>query len=124
MSKFSQEIVEEMSLDDCRYVYDVLDMHTSLRQSFEHLADKEGLALEDVTFHGFDGNNETAHYVFIRFLRDEGQRWTKILKDCELNTHSQTTGRYVEMLSKWRAAGDYQHRHELTVAQIKAIINK
>jgi len=49
-----------------RYVYDD-SICTHRCAKLEHLADKEGLALEDVTFHGFDGNNETAHYVFIRF---------------------------------------------------------
>ena len=97
-SELFQGIGDEMSVADCRYVYDVLDMYRALRHSYEELTDKEGLTLNDVRFHGFDGNNETNYYVFIRFLQEEGRRWTETLKDCGLNTHSETNERYAVML--------------------------
>lgn len=120
-SEVFQEIGEEISVDTCRYVFDVLDMHWALQQSFEGLADKEGLTLEDVRFEGFDGNNESEHYAFIKYLKEEGERWADILEGCGMNTHSQTAHRYGRMLAEWRALGD--ERHSLTAAQIKAIVN-
>jgi uncharacterized protein YfbU (UPF0304 family) len=51
-----QPVFEEMPIEECEYVYDVLDMHRILITSFESLTDKQGLTADDVRFRGFDGN--------------------------------------------------------------------
>lgn len=116
-----QGIDDEVSVKVCRYVFEVLDMHRALRQSFDALADKEGLTLDDLRFKGFDGNDETNEYSFITYLQEEGRRWTESLADCDLNTHYPTAARYKTMLEKWHSLGDIRQRFHLTAAQIKEI---
>jgi uncharacterized protein len=48
---------EELSMEDCRFVLDVFDLHDALLQSYERLEDKEGITKDDIAFWGFDGNN-------------------------------------------------------------------
>ena len=71
-------IYDEMSVEECRYVYDVLDLYRVLIRSYGELKDKEGLTPDDVKFAGFDGNNETKRWAFARHLKEEG-RWTETL---------------------------------------------
>ncbi len=63
---------DEVSEDDCRFVYDVLDMHRDLIRSYEALTDKAGIEAADVSFRGFDGNNEPELYGLISFLKGQG----------------------------------------------------
>jgi uncharacterized protein len=94
------EIYDEMSVEECRYVYDVLDLYRVLIRSYEELKDKEGLTPDDVRFQGFDGNNETKRWAFARHLKEEG-RWTETLTG-DLNSHSTRTMRlYPKMLERF-----------------------
>ena len=93
---------EEMSMEDGKYVYQVLDMYRILIQAYDALSDKQGLTLEDVTFKGFDGNNESKRHSFAEHLRKQG-RWTETLKG-SLNSHSMVTmSLYPRMLAKFPA---------------------
>lgn len=99
-------IFPEMSFGECEYVYDVLDMHRALIGSFNELKEKDGLTLEDVSFKGFDGNNESKCLALAVRLQKEG-KWTETLVG-ELNSHSiSTIARYPRMLEKfnpvWRS---------------------
>jgi uncharacterized protein len=122
------EVLEEMNLADCRYVYDVLDMYRILKYSFEKLKDKEGLTEEDVKFRGFDGNNESKRYAFISYLRDE-KLWAETLQEGgRLNSHSQITmSLYPRMLSVYTPiweSKDHISNDYLTAAEIKKIVGK
>jgi hypothetical protein len=120
-------IYDEMSVEECRYVYDVLDLYRVLIRSFEELKDKEGLTPDDVKFRGFDGNNETKRWAFARHLKEEG-RWTETLVG-ELNSHSMSTMRlYPKMLERFepiqRAILDsHSGNWILTADQIKKVID-
>jgi hypothetical protein len=120
-----------MDIDECRYVFDVLNMHRVLINSFNSLADKEGLAIEDVQFKGFDGNNETKRYRFAEHLKKLG-RWQETLGGY-LNSHSQATRtRYPAMLARFQpiqeqiASSPSSHTGNglLTADQIKEVIMK
>ena len=77
-------VYEEMSIDECMYVYDVLDMYRVLIRSYEALADKDALTFGDVKIIGFDGNNEG--------------KWAETLAGY-LNSHSmRTMSLYPQML--------------------------
>jgi|ERR1039458_8451417 uncharacterized protein YfbU (UPF0304 family) len=112
----------EMSLAECKYVYDVLDMFRFLKISFRELKDKEDLKPEDVQFKGFDGNNESRLLSFTSFLKEHGM-WETPLSDVpdDLNTHYPTTSRYKTMLQQWNALPDEQ-KHYMTAAHIKEVI--
>jgi|HubBroStandDraft_2_1064218.scaffolds.fasta_scaffold01583_4 uncharacterized protein YfbU (UPF0304 family) len=94
------EVFEEMSMDECKYVFDVLDLHRTLINSYQALSDKKGLTPEDVRFRGFDGNNETKRYAFAVHLQKLG-KWQETLTG-GLNSHSQSTmSRYLLMLERF-----------------------
>ena len=121
------EIHDEMSVEECRYVYDVLDLYRVLIRSYEELKDKEGLTDDDVKFEGFDGNNESKRWAFARHLKEEG-RWTETLIG-DLNSHSvHTKMLYPKMLERFEPIqqailDSHSGNWILTADQIKKVIN-
>jgi hypothetical protein len=125
-----QYVYEEMPLEECEYVFDVLDMHRLLRQSYDRLEDKGGITESDIRFRGFDGNNETKRYAFAQFLQKTG-KWTETLVG-GLNSHSMMTmHRYPKMLEKWNRITEKHKQKDgmrdwwlLTAEEIKEVIGK
>jgi uncharacterized protein YfbU (UPF0304 family) len=121
-------VFEEMPMEACRYVYDVLDMHRNLINSFNALADKQGLTADDVRFEGFDGNNESKNWAFAEHLQKKGL-WQETLVG-SVNSHSMTTiDRYPEMLARYepikqKIIDSHTGKWQLTAEQIKTVIRK
>jgi hypothetical protein len=121
------EVFDEMDIEECKYVYDVLDLHRVLIASYEGLTDKKGLTAADVCFKGFDGNNESKRLAFAEHLRKQGL-WAETLKG-GLNSHSMMTMTlYPRMLEKLEPikkqilashTGDWR----LTAEQIREVIS-
>jgi len=120
-----QGLNDEVSEDDCRFVYDVLDMHRDLIRSYEALTDKAGIEAADVSFRGFDGNNEPELYGLISFLKGRGL-WEETLGPSGLNTHAQSVPRYKKMLENHKAVRDQYDPmgqwHDLTADEIKQVV--
>jgi uncharacterized protein YfbU (UPF0304 family) len=119
-------VSDAVSMEECRYVFDVLDMYRALHNSYRDLADKGGIDPADLQFEGFDGNNESKQLSLAEFLQKDG-KWVESLKaDLDLNSHSMTRHRYGEMLEKWNALGDERHgrKWKLTKDEIKHIISR
>lgn len=120
-------IFTEMPYEECVYVYDVLDMFRVLINSYNALADKDGLTLKDVSFGGFDGNNESKRWAFAEHLKKEG-RWAETLVG-GLNSHSMSTmTRYPRMLEKFNEIAQTLNKTapggwDLTAEQIREIIS-
>jgi uncharacterized protein YfbU (UPF0304 family) len=120
-------VFEEMNIEECDYVYDVLNLYRTLIQGYDALIDKKGLTPENVRFRGFDGNNETKRYAFAEHLRRQG-KWRETLTG-GLNSHTEMTkSLYPRMLAKFEPirkqmmashTGDWQ----LTAEQIREIIS-
>jgi hypothetical protein len=112
------ETWKEMSEDECRYVFDVLDLFRTLRFSYDELRDKQGLTEDYIRFGGFDGNNEGKNLSFLTFLKDQG-KWQETLEgNRDFNSHSiVTVGRYPEMLKRWK---EVQRQQELGFASLSA----
>ena len=120
------EIYDEMSVEECRYVYDVLDLYRVLIRSYDELKDKEGLSPDDVKFQGFDANNESKRWAFAEYLKKEG-RWTETLTGY-LNSHSMSTmSLYPKMLERFEPIREQiLNSHSnwiITADQIKKVIN-
>ncbi len=120
------EVFEEMDIEECKYVYDVLDLHRTLIQSFEALADKKGLTLDDVRFRGFDGNNESKRWAFTEHLKKQG-KWQETLTG-GLNSHSiSTMSRYPRMLEKYEPIKEQliagTGHWQMTAEQIREVIS-
>jgi uncharacterized protein len=125
-----QSIFAEMPIDDCRYVFDVLDMHRALRTSYDKLTDKGGITEDDIRFRGFDGNNESKRYAFAEFLKKTG-KWQETLAG-GLNSHSMVTMHlYPKMLEKYNRIVEKHKKgnamHEwwlLSAEEIKEVIGQ
>jgi uncharacterized protein YfbU (UPF0304 family) len=121
------EVFEEMDVEECKYVYDVLDLHRVLIQSYDELTDKKGLTPDDVRFRGFDGNNESKRWAFAEHLQKQG-KWKETLTG-GLNSHSMMTmNRYPRMLEKYapireQIMASHTGNWILTAEQIKEIIS-
>ena len=122
------EIYDEMSVEECRYVYDVLDLYRVLIRSYDELKDKEGLTPHDVKFRGFDGNNESKRWAFTEHLKKEG-RWMETLTGIPLNSHSMSTmSLYPKMLERFepirqQILDSHSGNWIITADQIKKVIN-
>ena len=120
-----QHINSELEREECEFVFDVLNMYRDLGHSYAALTDKGGIDADDVEFHGFDGNNETALYFFIEFLKEQG-RWSETLEKCGMNTHYPVVDRYRKMIPIWkdiRAQYDPVAKwHDLTADEVKKIL--
>ena len=123
-----QPVFEEMPVEECKYVFDVLDMHRTLINSFNGLQDKQGLTADDVRFRGFDGNNETKNWAFAEYLQKKGQRKETLVGG--MNSHSiMTTHRYPQMLERYEPIkqaiiDSHMGNWQLTAEQIKKVIGK
>ena len=121
------EVYEEMDIEECQYVFDVLDLYRTLTRSFDALTDKKGLTSENVRFQGFDGNNESRRHAFAEHLRKQG-KWTETLTG-RLNSHSKITmSLYPRMLAKFepiqeQILASHTGNWELTAEQIREVIS-
>jgi uncharacterized protein YfbU (UPF0304 family) len=123
-------IQEEMTNEECEYVHDVLEMHRILLQSYEAVADKQGLILDDIKFRGFDGNNETRRLAYAEHLKNQG-RWEEVFTG-PLNSHSIITmSLYPKMLERFNPinesileSGSGFDNGNLSAEQIRQVISK
>ena len=95
---------ENLPDESARFVLDILSLYSDMKYSFEHMEDKEGIEECEIEFPGFDGNNETDLLNFSEDLL-RYHRYESVLKDRDLDSHSQTTEIYQRMLTKWRELG-------------------
>jgi uncharacterized protein YfbU (UPF0304 family) len=73
-----------------------------------------------VVFAGFDGNEETQHFAYARFLLEDRDLWRESHSN-DLNTHTPVLEDYLEMFHLWEAAGD---KNNLTAGEFDAIVAK
>lgn len=110
-----------LSEEGCREVVQVLDMYRALTFGYDELKDKAGIEQSDVTFIGFDGNNETPQMAYARYVCERKGLFTEheAARKVGFNSHYPVLDSYRRMLSKWREFGE---SHDLTSDQIKAIV--
>lgn len=101
----AQHISDPMSEEDCREVYDILQMFRMLSLSYSKLTDKSGIDEKQVKFNGFDGNYETSQYGYCMFIIDVKGRFDKSMLTGELNSHAPRLKYYREMLKRWSSLG-------------------
>lgn len=102
----------ELPYDDCRLLYDVLDMFRVMKASIGELDEPERDALladhkYALSFQGFDGNDarEGKMASYVDYLQATG-RWTDLTEDVKAadggNSHMIMLGRYQGMLEVFR----------------------
>lgn len=110
----------------CEFVWDVLQMYRTLYNSYYDLneIEKKQIDLDDITYKGFDGNEEGDYYSYANFILEDMGRYDEIYKNgkAELNSHYNVLNEYSEMLDKWKdlKVGRYD---TLTFEQMQYIIS-
>jgi len=117
-------IFDSMKEEEGTFVVDVLSMYRGLHDSYLKLKDKGDLTVEDIKFLGFDGNEEDKHFSFTNFFIKDMERFAEIDELCEgyFNSHSAKIPTYRRMLEKWVLIEPVE-RHEMTIDQIRGLIN-
>jgi uncharacterized protein len=120
-----RHLSDPMSEDDCRLVYRILTMYTTLQQSYEALEDKAGLEPSDVVFRGFDGNNEGEYLGYARFLMEQEDKYGHLkLVGKSLNSHAPVLPGYRRMVAVWEPMQKaLKVDGELTAEQIRTILD-
>lgn len=98
------QLSENLSDADTNHVLDILGIFSALRDSYKQLADKSGITESDVTFPGFDGNNESELLHFARALSANGNYHETIGQEAR-NSHSPTRDTYSRMIGEWKRLG-------------------
>lgn len=111
-------IGENLDDESANFVVNVLSLYRALLNSYEQLKTKKQLKKSEVTFKGFDGNNEGELMYFAEALGDAG-RFSEVIENGELNSHFPMTSTYQKMLTKWE---ELEQKYELSEEQILQII--
>ncbi len=113
---------------ECNEVYEILEMHRALNYGQRELPADAGISAADVKFRGFDGNNETRHMAYVRFIRSE-EKYEEMGDPNGFNSHMPMLGRYRRMLrvyeqikTEQRRTGEDISHDDLTVDEIRQIL--
>lgn len=117
-------ISEELSLNDCRFVLDVLEMYRGL--IFSALKFKDIDLIKKVEFRGFDFNDnlESRMAGYARYFVFDLRRYDEIKTNSngDFSSHMIMRPKYQKMLSIWKEL-DYIERYNLSKEQIESILN-
>jgi len=115
--------------DAVKYVADVLEMWSTLENSFDALDANELDELaaaadpfgKDVKFPGFDGNNEYKLLAIARIFVNDLDRWSEFTGRIN-NSHMQTTDGYRRMLAVFdKIRSDKNQNHDFTLFTVEEI---
>jgi hypothetical protein len=97
-------ISENLSDDDAQYVLKILGIYSDLRDSYNQLEDKSDVDEKELSFPGFDGNNESEYLSFAGNLIKH-RRFETTLGKTAKNSHMPTTSIYKRMINCWEELG-------------------
>lgn len=122
-SLIDQWVSEDMPEEKGKFVLDVLSMYRAI-EDFKRKNKSELVSGEYFSFfRGFDGNEETEHMSFTRFLIEIQGKFSEqkpYLKDNDnLNSHMPTIEKYKSMLAEWNSLGK---AYQLTEEQVMIIL--
>lgn len=114
----------ELSLEDCRFVLDVLEMYRGL--IFSALQINETDIVNKVKFRGFDFNDnlEARMASYARNFVFDLRRYDEIKTNSngDFSSHMIMQNKYQRMLSIWKEY-EYMVRYHLSKEQIESILN-
>jgi uncharacterized protein len=103
-SQLDEWISDEMPEEEGRFVLEVLDLYRAIEDVKRASKDSRLLAHHYSFFRGFDGNNETEHMSFCRFLIETQGKYQEqkqyLLKNDNLNSHMPMIEKYSRMLDE------------------------
>lgn len=120
----TENLHEEMSENDCKFVLDVLDMFRNLNYSYikGNLSDEK--LKEKIRFKGFDGNREINFLSYAHYFMHDLDRYNELHDNSEhpnYNTHYPVVEKYKRMLEVWKKV-KISDMGILTLQQINEIL--
>ena len=120
----------DLTIEECREVLDILEMYRGIIYSYNALNLKNKLTTlkeEDVMFPGFDGNNEYKQLSYVRYFIVDLDRYSEIqdLNHTDnYNSHARRLDKYRKMLEKWNqfVQDRSQNQYLLSESQIRSLI--
>lgn len=101
-SQLDEWISDDVPEEEGRFVLEVLDLYRAIEDAKRATKDSRLLAHHYAYFRGFDGNNETDHMSFCRFLIEKQGKFQEqkqyLLRNDNLNSHMPMTEKYRRML--------------------------
>lgn len=104
--------------NDTELVVKTLSLYRTLKNNYEDLDDKSVIDEIKITFKGFDGNNERRLMSFTQALKED-DRFTDIIDNGLMNSHSPKKNQYQKMLNKWKELGE---KEKLTPEEMISIV--
>lgn len=118
---FSDYIVGEMSVDECKEILDILNMYRELKSSYGQLDPDDKKEIDKPEFFGFDQNTESIQLNFLKFQINILDHYDD-LKMNEYNSHTSMLTTYRKQLSEWKKLGGVKKRN-FTKEEIKKILS-
>ena len=125
-----EDIYDELSLEECRFVLDVLEMYRGITFSFFALRRDNmlgSLTEEKILFEGFDLNTETKYFSYAKYFLFDLDRYEEIKQIAgpfyDFNSHTcATIPKYRKQLSIWEGYRSLENRYQMSEDQINKIL--
>jgi uncharacterized protein len=105
---------------------EILSMFRALTFSYKDLSDDDKARVDasksahNLTYKGFDGNNETEHLNAASFLINSLDRFMELKGKGDLNSHSQVLDKYLRMVAVRRSFGSIDLNADQIIQVIEA----
>ena len=109
---------DEMTEDECREILDILSMYRAITFSAMRLDDQAALEDRDLSFPGFDGNDEALQLSYVHYFIVDLGRFDELKGEQDypsFNSHLPMLETYQSMLEIWRS---FDNKNELNADQI------
>lgn len=113
-------LYENLPDEDAELVLNILRVYEVLKDSYNALSDKSDISIQDVSFAGFDGNNEPELIGFVEALK-KMNRFVSTIKAGVLDSHMPKAQTYKNMIQRWY---ELEKSTRLTKEQILDILSK
>lgn len=108
----------------CSLVIRSMSMYEALQRSYKELGKQKataaGINESQVSYPGFDGNNETTYMAYARYVRGYEGRFDYLDTEDDCNSHRPMVARYRAMLPLWN--DEMEGSYGLTADQMKRLL--
>src|SRR3712207_5782426 len=112
-------IHDGLSVEQCAFVVEVMNMYDALQRSYEALDEKQGIEEERTKFPGFESDYEIAQLGYARYVVEREGRFSHLKPfRADFISHTPMLDRYRRMYDVWKLA---DKRYELTRDDITEI---
>lgn len=126
-----ENIYDGLSIEDCKFVLDVLEMYRGITYSYMAL-NRDGRLKElrdsDIAFPGFDLNTETEYYLYCRYFILDLDRYSEIQQYAgehfDYNSHTSTTiPKYRRQIKTWQEYESLDNRYLMSEDQLLKLLH-